>query len=58
MMAERLYSMFAAERRPLLLGHLVLALALVPIPMIRTGWVDAVLILSTFPSQVPEPVGL
>ncbi len=58
MIPQRLRPIFAKERRPLFLGHLVLALALVPISMIRTGWIDAVLILSTFPSQVPEPVGL
>ena len=58
MIPKRLRPIFAKERRPLLVGHLLLALALVPIPMIRTGWIDAVLILSTFPSQVPEPVGL
>lgn len=58
MIAQRLRPIFAKERRLLLLGHLVLAITLVPIPMIRTGWIDAVLALSTFPSQAPEPVGL
>ncbi len=58
MIPQSLHPIFAKERWPLLVGHLALALALVPIPMIRTGWIDAVLMLSTFPSQVPEPVGL
>ncbi len=58
MIPKRLRPIFAKERRPLLVGHLVLSLALVPIPMIRTGWVEAALILSIFPSQVPGPIGL
>ena len=43
MMPERLRLMFAAERRPLLIRHLVLAVALFPIPMIRTGWAEIAL---------------
>ena len=58
MIAERLRPIFAKERRRLLLGHLVLALALVPIPMIRTGWAEVALLLSVAPSQVPGPIGL
>ena len=58
MIRERLRPIFAKERRPLLLGHLVLALSLVPIPMVRTGWIEVAIALSFFPSQTPEPVGL
>jgi hypothetical protein len=58
MIRERLRPIFAKERRPLLLGHLGLALVLVPIPMIRTGWVEVALLLSVAPSQVPGPIGL
>ncbi len=58
MIPKRLRPIFAKERRPLLVRHFVLALALVPIPMIRTGWVEFALLLSVFPSQVPGPIGL
>jgi hypothetical protein len=58
MIRERLRPIFAQERRSLLLGHMALALALVPIPMIRTGWIEAAIVLSIFPPQMPEPVGL
>ena len=57
MILQPLRLIFAKERRPLLLGHLALALALVPIPMIRTGWIEAAIVLSVFPSQMPGPVG-
>lgn len=58
MIPQRLRPIFARDRRPLLLGHLALALVLVPIPMIRTGWVEVALLLSVAPSQVPGPIGL
>lgn len=58
MIPQRLRSIFAKDRRPLLLGHLGLALALIPIPMIRTGWIEGAIALSVFPSQMPGPVGL
>ncbi len=58
MIRERLRPIFAKERRPLLLGHLGLALALVPIPMVRTGLIEVAIALSFFPSQAPVPVGL
>ena len=58
MIAERLRPIFAKEGRPLLLGHLALALALVPIPMVRSGLIEVAIALSFFPSQAPVPVGL
>jgi len=58
MIPQPLRLIFAKERRPLLLGHLVLALALVPIPMIRTGMAEfgAALALDSF--QAPPWIGL
>ena len=58
MIAERLRPIFAKERRPLLIWHLVLSLALFPIPMTRFGWAEGALVLFIFPSQMPGPVGL
>ncbi len=49
MMAERLRLMFAAERRPLLVRHVVFALALIPIPWFRTGVVDLLMSALLFP---------
>lgn len=57
MIRERLRPIFAKERRPLLLGHLALALALVPIPMIRTGWVEVALVFTVFPFRMPASTG-
>ena len=58
MIPQRLRPIFAKERRPLLLGHLVLALALVPIPMIRTGWIEFTAVLILFPFQAPPTIGV
>ncbi len=49
MMAERLRLMFAAERRALLIRHVVFALALIPIPWFRTGVVDLLVVALLFP---------
>ncbi len=58
MILQRLRSNFAKERRPLLLGHMALALALVPIPMIRTGMAEAGAFMALFPFQAPPWIGL
>ena len=50
MMVERLRLMFAAERRPLLIRHVVFAFALIPIPWFRTGLVDFLVVTSIIPS--------
>ena len=57
MIPTRLRPIFAKERRPLLLGHLALALALVPIPMIRTGWAEIALVFTVFPFQMSASIG-
>ncbi len=57
MIRERLRPIFAKERRPLLLGHLALALSLVPIPMIRTGWAEIALVFTVFPFRMPALAG-
>ena len=58
MVPQRLRPIFAKERRPLLLGHLVLALALVPVPMIRTGMAEFGAFMALFPFQAPPTIGL
>lgn len=58
MIPQRPRPIFAKERRPLLLGHLGLALALVPIPMIRTGWAEATAFMAVFAFQAPPSIGL
>ena len=58
MIPKRLRPIFAKERRPLLVGHLVLSLALVPIPMIRTGWFEFAAVLIIFPFQAPPTIGV
>ena len=58
MIRERLRPIFAKERRPLLMGHLALALALVPIPMIRTGWAESGAFMALFAFQAPPWIGL
>ncbi len=58
MIRERLRTIFAKERRPLLASHLALALALVPIPMIRTGWAEFGAFLALFAFQAPPSIGL
>ncbi len=58
MIPQRLRPIFAKERRPLLLGHLALALALVPIPMIRTGWAEFGAFLAIYAFQAPPSIGL
>jgi hypothetical protein len=58
MIRERLRPIFAKERWPLLLGHLALALALVPIPMIRTGMAEFGAFMALFPFQAPPWIGL
>ncbi len=40
MIPQRLRPIFAEERRPLLIRHVVLAFALIPVPWFRTGVVD------------------
>lgn len=49
MIPQRLRPMFAKQRRPLLVGHVVLALALIPIPWFRTGVADLVVVAVVFP---------
>ncbi len=58
MIRERPRPIFAKERRPLLLGHLALALALVPIPMIRTGMAEFGGFMAIFAFQAPPSIGL
>ncbi len=58
MIRERLRPIFAKERRLLLLGHLALALALVPIPLIRTGWAEFGGFMAIFALQSPSSIGL
>ncbi len=58
MIPQRLRPIFAKERRSLLLGHLALAIALVPIPMIRTGWAEATAVMAVFAFQAPPSIGL
>ncbi len=58
MIPERLRPIFAKERRPLLLGHLALAIALVPIPMIRTGMAEFGGFIALFAFQAPPSIGL
>ncbi len=49
MILQRLRPIFAKERRPLLVGHVVLAFALIPIPWFRTGVADLLVIARVFP---------
>ena len=49
MILQRLRPIFAKERRPLLEGHVVLALALIPVPWFRTGVADLLVIAMLFP---------
>ena len=49
MILPRLRPIFAIERRPLLKGHVVLALALIPVPWFRTGVADLLVIAYLFP---------
>ncbi len=49
MILQHLRPIFAIERRPLLKGHVVLALALIPVPWFRTGVADLLLIAYVFP---------
>ena len=58
MITEPLRLLFAKGRRPLILGHLALALALVPIPMIRTGMAEAGAFMALFSFQAPPWIGL
>ncbi len=58
MIRERLRPIFAKERRSLLLGHLALSLALVPIPMVRTGMAEFGAFMALFPFQAPPWIGL
>jgi hypothetical protein len=58
MIREHLRPIFAKERRPLLLGHLALALSLVPIPMVRTGMAEFGAFMALFPFQAPPWIGL
>ncbi len=58
MIRERLRPIFAKERRPLLLGHLALALTLVPIPMVRTGMAEFGAAMALYSFQAPPWIGL
>ena len=49
MIPQRLRPIFAIERRPLLKGHAVLALALIPVPWFRTGVADLLVMAMLFP---------
>jgi hypothetical protein len=49
MISQHLRPIFAKERRPLLLGHVGLAFALIPIPWFRTGVADLLVIAVLFP---------
>ncbi len=40
MITEPLRLLFAKERRPLLIRHVIFAFALIPVPWFRTGVVD------------------
>ncbi len=44
MIPQRLRSIFAEERRPLLIRHVVFAFALIPVPWFRTGVVDFMMV--------------
>ncbi len=48
MILQRLRPIFAKERRPLLEGHVVLALALIPVPWFRTGVADYLVMAKLF----------
>ena len=58
MIPKRLRPIFAKERRPLLVGHLVLSLALVPIPIIRTGLAEFALVLIFTPFSQGVGMGI
>jgi hypothetical protein len=49
MISQHLRPIFAKERRPLLLGHVGLAFALIPILWFRTGVADLLVIAVLFP---------
>ncbi len=49
MIAKHLPPIFAEERRPLLIRHVVFAFALIPIPWFRTGVVDLLVVALLFP---------
>ncbi len=53
MITERLRQIFAEDRRPLLIRHLVFAIALFPVPWFRTGLVDFLVVTLI----VPSPAG-
>ncbi len=58
MIRERLRPIFAKERRPLLVGHVVLAFALIPIPWVRTGLVDFLVVTTILPSPAGPTLAL
>ncbi len=58
MIPQRLRPIFAKERRLLLVGHIVLAFSLIPIPMIRTGWAEFGAFMALFAFQAPPSIGL
>jgi hypothetical protein len=58
MIPQRLRPIFAKEYRPLLVGHVVLAFALIPIPWFRTGVVDLLVVTSIFPSPAGPALAL
>jgi hypothetical protein len=47
--AKRLRPLFAEERRPLLVRHVLLAFALIPVPWFRTGVADLLVMALLFP---------
>ena len=49
MIPQRLRLLFAKERRPLLIRHVVFAFALIPVPWFRTGVVDFMMVALLVP---------
>ena len=58
MIPERLRPLFAEERRPLLIRHVVFAFLLIPIPWFRTGIVDLLVVTSIVPSPAGPALAL
>ena len=58
MIAERLRPLFAEERRPLLIRHVLFAFALIPVPWFRTGLMDFLVVTSIVPSPAGPALGL
>ena len=56
MIRQRLRPIFSEELRPLLLGHVVLAFALIPVPWFRTGVADLMVVALLF--RLPHSAAL